>query len=1297
MSITPVVPNLVSSQQSYANKYDPQGQYQQGAPSLLAALNALPTPQGLPVRPATVQNAINPLALFDQARANRGLSPLTPAQSALALQTLRTGQPVTKPRRQSVLRNVIQDMRDIVGGIPQLPGALVNEVRSLPQVPGLIAPAIAQANGNPLAAVGNLAALPGVRMVPGAFTAQNLFGSTGEGIQGVLARPLFTALDLLPVAQGLARASRVGKAAEVAYTDQVNALTKAHVAEGYPAPTTILPRPPTALKSVLTQSLTPAGDLVPSKLGTALNFGKESFKASTPGNYLTQMFGERATSRISESLTAPMREFADPSIKSTSIRWTGKGGNEAISDLLVQRDQAMQIINQQAEVMGIKPMSPEAANLHYKMFNSFDDQGNPIAPELNPTYTPTERAVAYHLRDFQQTQAMLTDALPQPSSTGTIWVDGNPETYDYRRFARLSKLQAAESHAGEIQAVRASVLDPANNGMSLQELQDGLARTQGATGKNARLLEKLYQSAIDNYDRPTNMDALIPALRTIERVPGTPVKRLIDHLQNGRWPNALKDLKSLSEANYAKDLFVDLDGAKAELSRLAQRDRALSSTAHVTDRYVERLAKVRNRAESQRPPARFEPRTAEIATEKIKSRVQTVFSADPDLPNLIKMVEGGVYDVVIERAPEMEKLIRQEQVAANKSWKMLRDSGENPIFMARVTPEQAARQPYIRVSDKPMTPGAIKARMMDAAPFVKDVAIIVNQQVLDLLSQRANADLYSQLSTNYGRTRASLVAEYSQRLLNQDSQIPLKTRLHRMIETGWKEYKPGEFGGNPAAFAVSNGESIYIPRAMYDNLTRMYTPREPGLTALFDKPMNAFRMSVLPLALRWQVNNVVSNMIILAVEDARALRYLPDVMREMWRERKEIPVAELRMKSVGEPPAGYGSQPPDVMRWRAELTPDSPMKDLIGAVAQDASGKTVRSLYEAARSDRLAKIKDAGKKFVETSYGYNQLFDDMSRGAMSRAKMKSYLGKGYSEEAAQALTSSSIRRVFQAWDEMTPLERSVMRSIMPFYGWAAYAARYVLHYPFDHPLRVQVMNSLVNAEMTDNLTGLPDYIRRMVLLGDPRANGVVKALNVAPFNPFGGVPSMFTIQGFMGQTSPIITSVLESMGVNTMQGGPQLYPEMQYDPETGRLMAKPKSFTGNLLGNMIPQVQGISSLLGWNDRFNSTLARDPAAAGRMLLSNFGIPILYRNINIGDQLIKSEIARATDQETARKNALKTGDLSVLGDFPGLAAYGEQIRALDKAGQLDQYRPTAGQPGAPSGASGPAYAVQAALTG
>ncbi len=1291
MSIQPVVPNLPASTRAFTNKYTTGSLAPTQQSAILQALSRLPLPA-----PATTGRVINPLALYDATRANRGLSPLTPRQSAAALRTLATGKPATPPRRQGFFKSALGDLRALVTSIPKLPMMLYDEAKQIPGAVGDIPTAISEGS-NPLEALGNVANLPGARMIPGAFVAGQ-FGDAGQGVSGLLAHPLFTALDLLPAASKAASLTPVARTAKAAYAGQIEALVGEAKLAGLDPTTAILPRAPRPLTTALTRTLDDAGQVIPNRAGRLTQALAEDFRGSNFGNAVAATFRERATPRIVTEGDTFVRESVDPRIPTESLRPNVPGGRAAMADELTLHAMKRDINARLAPALEQWSRPPE--DFFAALTGTLDD-GTPIPPEQLLALTPELRSIARDIRDYEYQNAVYTDALPGPDSTRTLNIDGTPETFDYRTGKRLSKAQGIEAGAREIQEARQLAL--ADIPPNIADLDARIAKVQSAraagemSAGQARELIRLYEVA----KFPANaaeVSRVLPILQTMRD--RAPVQRAMAAIKAGRWIDASDDLSHIGGTLYGRALPFDVADLRDALRQLDKRDKALKSTAHVTDRYVARTTKIRERVESRAPSARFGPMLEKSAREATSTRIKEVFATSPDLDTFVRLANEGIYDTLIAADPRFARWVREDQVAANASWKALRDAGADPIFMAHVTPQQAARQAHPRISDRPMSLQSVRARMMDAAPYVKDVEVILTQQALDILSRRATEAALDRIGTSFGRTRANLVSDYTARLLaNTESRLPMKARLADMIRRNWEPFNPGEFGGRAksAVFSPEAADTVYIPRAMATNLRKMYSPKESTLTGVFDRPMNAFRTSVLPLALRWQLNNLVSGSIITAVSDPRAFLEMPRVIAKMWGERKNMPEASERMRPVGASPAGIGSESPDLLRWRDEINARSPLKDRVAASAQLASGTTARKLYDAARNDRIAKIKDFTKRKIEQSYDANQFVDDIYRSSMNATQMKKYLGKGYSEDAASALAASSVRRVFQAWDEMTPMERSVMRAMVPFYAWSQYAARFVLNYPMDHPLRVSVLGSLTRAETQDAMTGLPEYIREMILLGDPRANGVVKALNISPFNPFAGVPSMFTVAGFLGQLNPIITGVLESVGIDTMRGGPSLYPELRYDPESGRLVADPSgNLLSNVAGNIIPQVQGITSLLGWNDQFNETLARDPGAAGRMLLGNFGLPILTRSVNVGEQLIKSELARFEDQENARKEALSTGNLSMLGDFPGLAAYGEQIRALEAAGQLDQLRPATGAPGANSGAS-VAYAAQAALTG
>ncbi len=1294
MSINPVISNYPATSTALTNKYTTGLLAPQQQSSVLQALNRLPLP-----RPASQSNIINPMLLYDMARANRGMMPLTARQSAAAARTLATGKPATPPRREGFFRSAIGDLRAMVSSIPKLPGALIHEATQLDDAVGQLPQAIAEGS-NPIQALGNVANLPGFRMVPGAFVA-GAFGDEGQGVQQLLAHPLFTALDVLPLAQGIAKSTRVARTAEEAYRAQVNATVAARTAEGLAPGTAVIPNAPRPLQTALTRTVDEAGNVVPNMFGRGIQQATDAFTSTTPGNLMQQAFRERLTSRVMNRADTGLREAAIPEIPTANLRLNIPSTTDTTTPLAI-RDLSANLQTRLKSELERTGMTPDA--FYNRVTMSELPDGTPLPPEQMLDLSPELRAIARETRDLKAREAAYTSTVP--GGTREVGIGGVNEVFDQRTAQRLSKLQRTESVAREMSEARQAALATADSPspLTVEQIDSRIANLESRADIPSAIkrdLTQLYQAARENADfgLRDEITRAIPVIRTLEREYKT-IPRLIDHLKAGRWGEANRGLRALARTRHGRALPLDLEEMQARISGLVGHERALSRTSKFTPKYAERKAALARKAEAVSVPARFDDLVQSTQRESTRAIIRDRFSTAPDLDSLIKLADEGIYDHLSARDPEFASILRKDQAAARATWQALRDAGHDPIFMQRVTPQQAARQPFIRVADHPTTLQSVKARMMDATPYVRDVGVILNQAQLDILQQLSTDAALTDIATSFGRTRASLIEELTPRLLKRaDSEVPMRSRLDAMIRQRWEKFDPASYGGGgKAVFSIEGAEDIYIPRAMAANLKRMYEVKPNKLSAVIDPVTKAFRTSVLPFALRWHLNNTIGGAIVTAINDPRAFLELPDVIREMWGQRKNPHLAAERIMPEGAPPSGFGmTMGPDRARW--DVDAGSPIRDRIAASAQFASGSTLRKLYDQARDSRLSAIPEGLKKFTEASYGVNQFVDDIYRASLSRSSMKRLMGKGWSEDAAEALTVQSLRRSFQAWDDMTPMERSVMRSVVPFYGFAAWATKFVLRYPLDHPLRASILGSITRAELTDAMTGLPEYIRDMILLGDPRANSTVKALNLSPFNPFGGVPSMFTVAGFTGQLNPVISGVLESIGVDTRSGGPLLYPELRYDPETGRMVADPAgNVVSNILGNTIPQLSGISALLGWNDEFNDTLKRDPSAAGRMLFSNFGLPVIFRKVNVGDQLIKSELARLEDQDTARKEALRTGNLGILNDFPGLAAYGEQLRQLEAAGQLDAFRPTGeqGQPGIPSQA-GVAYAAQAALTG
>lgn len=325
-------------------------------------------------------------------------------------------------------------------------------------------------------------------------------------------------------------------------------------------------------------------------------------------------------------------------------------------------------------------------------------------------------------------------------------------------------------------------------------------------------------------------------------------------------------------------------------------------------------------------------------------------------------------------------------------------------------------------------------------------------------------------------------------------------------------------------------------------------------------------------------------------------------------------------------------------------------------------GKTLNRLWDAEQAAKtpgkpINRFGDKISGLVEKSYTLNGKVDDFYRMVNYIDAYDSAVKKGSSIADAERKAITAVRENLQDWMSMTPMERSVIRSVVPFYGYMGHAVRFVLRYPFDHPLRTEVMAKLAEAELEDQ-DYLPSRFMSMLFVGGVGPQGEQGALNLGPFNPYGEVANFMTWRGILGATNPVIQTFLQMSGIDG--GEAELYPSLRYDPVTGRMSAQSSNPLTNLLHNTIPQSTLLTALLGVNGEFNDMARRDPAAANRYLASGLTIPMLWREIQVDQEIMKAEVARMETESRVKGEALKTGNWNEALQYPSLREY---LRALE----------------------------------
>jgi hypothetical protein len=154
--------------------------------------------------------------LYDLDRINKGGQPMSDRQAALAIASHdrlpgeagvggEAGGPILGPVL-GFAEDAARDLKDIVMGLPQLPGFMLKEPGAMGDpVHGTgqsITEGLEMLGGGDIKGLGRIAGAPGVRLIPGSFTAEMIGGGhKGEkSAADLVEHPVFTLLDLLPIA-----------------------------------------------------------------------------------------------------------------------------------------------------------------------------------------------------------------------------------------------------------------------------------------------------------------------------------------------------------------------------------------------------------------------------------------------------------------------------------------------------------------------------------------------------------------------------------------------------------------------------------------------------------------------------------------------------------------------------------------------------------------------------------------------------------------------------------------------------------------------------------------------------------------------------------------------------------------------------------------------------------------------------------------------------------------------------------------------------------------------------------------
>lgn len=1270
----PIVTTLPDKQTAFANKYN----------TISPFLANVPTG----IRRSVIRE--------DLERVYRGQNPMSVRETALGILAAMRGEPVTEERDTSwtdyfmpTLDNpILSDAATIGASIPRLPQAFANEIRALPQLPEYVAQATGTAD-NPLEAIGNLATAPGIRFVPGAYLAENLLSGTArdphtgevisEGSPGqLLEHPLFTAMDVIPAAQGALGVVPSVRAARAA----------ALPGEAVPL-----------LRTALGSKVGPTGTLVPTRAAEAVAPVAQALSRTAVGRGLAQTFGEtaRTTSAIKNALQRQAVErmtpgsrtfdddFTDLARRTTEFRYPEVYDTYAPFREIDQarREELTRMMEREpdklTDLTGVERQYVDT----YAGLSDELGQYNVRMGELVPVeiagrielYPPeqgnrllAQQQVVTRLEDLNRSYNLASGNLTPNAEVVNSVFDSLTSSVRDRGLGKEATFRKVEA---DLYGLRTAGYD----------VEDALHTVRRARRREATMED--VTAAVEAVTRtrgvaPTfDLPALAQSIGDVT-VRDPAVRELHRSIAKQDWGRVRKAVRTLrrrpsmaASETLSANLATIYDVAKrnAETARWASNNKARYGDAHL-GRMQRTLARNQNKA----VPGRFTPLVQERIRERIHAQVDEAIGERSTIDRLDetgeivehgitpeeihRLIDEGSYELVPTSVLEQAD-VRAIQNEVARTWQEMRDAGFDPVFVHHVRPDAANLNTPL-VLEQITTPTQVRRRTYDFSPYVEDAAVGLNHAAMEWLGRQGSERFFDEIVGTVGKTEDVLRAEYlpiARRNVGGDPRL-VRGELKRLIDDDWVPYDPRTY--MPWRKTFDQFPSNYrVPRAAHDTISRMHVPPSGRLTQTLDPGMKLFRTSVLPLSPRWHVYNIIGGgiMVTMRTSPVTIMKYARKAW-EMTRDADSLPPEISR---------GFGSMPREVIEWNRK----APKAERVAAGYHVLGGQKMRQLW-----DQVQMAKGKFDTVIEASYDLNGRFDDFYRTiAYLEGKDKAVLG-GMDEATARQAGVDLSRKIMQDWDRLTPVERQIMRYVFPFYGWMQHVMRYAFTYPIDHPWRAEIVSKFARNELEDMQGGLPERFMNMFFIGQPDENGRVRGLNLNGLNPFADVANYFTLAGFAGNAGPYVGSLLQMFGVDPISGGPMLYPDLRYDAQTGRLVADTGSPLSIVAGNFMPQSRLLLNYTIDSGEFKDQLRRNPDAAARALANALGLPSLPRDVNVYQELIDSELARQDAQTEARREALRTGSYGEAYRYPGLRAFLDQIRVLQEGGQLEEYEPDTG---------------------
>lgn len=602
---------------------------------------------------------------------------------------------------------------------------------------------------------------------------------------------------------------------------------------------------------------------------------------------------------------------------------------------------------------------------------------------------------------------------------------------------------------------------------------------------------------------------------------------------------------------------------------------------------------------------------------------------------------------------DMRNLLSEQEYAdirrdVLQNWQKVADEGYHPVWTHNVEVERAGYVPTTKpLPTRNARLSQVRERVGDLTPHIDDIAVSMTHALAEHIRDVATKRYLGEYIQPHTRTWSDIAPELHRTvdILQSKGKIPRGLdeagALQYALNRDWVEW-------NPEAIFETQKPKLTGTATVGD--TKTYLPRniakiaddligyEPGPIAKGAGAVSRlYKTSIMAFSMKHMAHILFGGTVFLGlrggIEEAMSLG------------------KAIRMVKEGEMPA-------ELSRHLDIDTPDQ--------LFQYSAGNKLGQMY-AKSLGNVAKAKMKFDEFVSNVQRTTAYLGEESRG----------LKRGMSAAEAKELGLRHAYKTLVDIDGMNPLERNVLRQVMPFYAFMRHTLKYILTYPIDHPMRAAILSRMSDIEQKDWNSGLPEQLQSLFFLGSPDKNGNVTGIEMRQFNPFRDTGSYFTLAGFFKSIHPAAALPFTLAGGDKFTGASALYPEVEYDERTGNLVAKrPKNAPWEVLETIVPEAGIIDHFAGLTQDLKDLKARDPEAYKARLWQMAFVPFEPKRVNVANEAAEIQAARLAVAQQDVSNAFQSGRTGSLQQYQMVPYQGELVppeNITNVINYLQQIRP------------------------